>query len=80
MESLFTSNWIAIDRAKRGPANHKAFLTKEGARIMKERRSDFELMQLFKDGDSYIFTPLYVLFSSYTMLICYQHSCARLCY
>jgi hypothetical protein len=23
---------------------------------MKERRSDFELLQLFKDGDSYIFT------------------------
>jgi integrase len=56
VESLFINHWIAIDRAKRGPANHKAFLTKEGSRIMKERRSDFELMQLFKDGDSYIFT------------------------
>ena len=56
VESLFINHWIAIDRAKRGPANHKAFLTKEGSRIMQERRSDFELMQLFKDGDSYIFT------------------------
>lgn len=56
VESLFTNHWIAIDRAKRGPANHKAFLTKEGSRIMQERRSDFERMQLFKDGDSYIFT------------------------
>ena len=56
VESLFTKHWISINRAKRGPANHKAFLTKEGARIMQERRSDFELMQLFKDGDSYIFT------------------------
>jgi site-specific recombinase XerD len=56
VESLFTNHWISIDRAKRGPANHKAFLTKEGSRIMKERRSDFELLQLFKDGDSYIFT------------------------
>ena len=56
VESLFTNHWISIDRAKRGPANHKAFLTKEGGRIMQERRSDFELMQLFKDGDSYIFT------------------------
>jgi len=56
VESLFTKHWISIDRAKRGPANHKAFLTKEGGRIMEERRSDFELMQLFKDGDSYIFT------------------------
>lgn len=56
VESLFTNHWISIDRAKRGPANHKAFLTKEGSRIMRERRSDFELLQLFKDGDSYIFT------------------------
>ncbi len=54
--SLFTNHWISIDRAKRGPANHKAFLTKEGSRIMRERRSDFELMQLFKKSDSYIFT------------------------
>ena len=56
VESLFTNHWISIDRAKRGPGNHKAFLTKEGARIMQERRSDFELLQLFKGGDSYIFT------------------------
>ena len=56
VENLFTNHWISIDRAKRGPANHKAFLTKEGGRIMEERQSDFELMQLFKDGDSYIFT------------------------
>ena len=56
VESLFTKDWISIDRAKRGPANHKAFLTKEGSRIMKERRSDFEFLQLFKDSDSYIFT------------------------
>ena len=57
VESIFTHNWISIDRAKRGPGNHKAFLTKEGSRIMQERRSDFELLQLLKDGDSYIFTP-----------------------
>ncbi len=56
VESLFTNHWISIDRAKRGPANHKAFLTKEGSRIMRERRSDFEFMQLFKKSDSYIFT------------------------
>jgi len=56
VESLFTNHWISIDRAKRGPANHKAFLIKEGSRIMRERRSDFELLQLFKKSDSYIFT------------------------
>ena len=54
VESL--NHWVSIDRAKRGPANHKAFLTKEGSRIMRERRSDFELLQLFKKSDSYIFT------------------------
>lgn len=56
VESLFTRHWISIDQTKRGPANHKAFLTKEGAKIMKERHSDFEFLQLFKDSDSYIFT------------------------
>ena len=30
LETLFKENWIAIDRSKRGPSNHKAFLTKEG--------------------------------------------------
>jgi len=33
VENLFTNHWISIDRAKRGPGNHKAFLTKEGSRI-----------------------------------------------
>lgn len=56
VKSLFTNHWISIDRAKRGRSNHKAFLTKEGSRIVRERRSDFELMQLFKKSDSYIFT------------------------
>ena len=56
VESLFTKHWINIDRAKRSPANHKAFLTKEGAKILKERRSDFKFLELFKDSDSYIFT------------------------
>ena len=28
LETLINSNWIAIDRSKRGPSNHKAFLTK----------------------------------------------------
>ena len=30
VRTLFKENWIAIDRSKRGPSNHKAFLTKEG--------------------------------------------------
>ena len=34
LKTLFEENWIAIDRSKRGPSNHKAFLTKEGKKIM----------------------------------------------
>lgn len=34
LETLFKENWIAIDRSKRGPSNHKAFLTKEGKKII----------------------------------------------
>ena len=35
LETLFKENWIAIDRSKRGPSNHKAFLTKEGKKLFK---------------------------------------------
>ena len=31
-------NWIVIDRFKRGPSNHKAFLTKEGKKIIEDRK------------------------------------------
>jgi hypothetical protein len=42
LQRLFQENWIAIDRSKRGPSNHKAFLTKEGKKIIQ---------------DPYVFTP-----------------------
>ena len=56
LETLFKENWIAIDRSKRGPSNHKAFLTKEGKKIIQDRQKDFQLMFLIKEPDSYIFT------------------------
>jgi len=56
LETLFKENWIAIDRSKRGPSNHKAFLTKEGKKIIKDRQKDFELNFLLKKPDSYLFT------------------------
>jgi len=56
LETLFKENWIAIDRSKRGPSNHKAFLTKEGKKIIQDRQKDFELIFLMKKSDSYIFT------------------------
>jgi len=34
LETLFKENWIAINRSKRGPSNHKASLTKEGKKII----------------------------------------------
>ena len=57
IETLFKENWIAIDRSKRGPSNHKAFLTKEGKKIIQDRQKDFELIFLIKEPDSYLFTP-----------------------
>ena len=56
LETLFKENWIAIDRSKRGPSNHKAFLTKEGKKIIHDRQKDFQLIFLMKEPDSYFFT------------------------
>ena len=56
LETLIHSNWIAIDRSKRGPSNHKAFLTKEGKKIIQDRQKDFQLIFLIKEPDSYLFT------------------------
>ena len=56
LETLLNEGWISIDRLKRGPANHKAFLTLEGKRIIKLRKRDFEFLFLMKDKDSYVFT------------------------
>ena len=53
---LLGEGWISIDRLKRGPANHKAFLTSEGKKIVKARNRDFEFLFLMKDEDSYVFT------------------------
>ena len=56
LKTLLESYWIGIDRSKRGPANHKAFLTREGRRLVDERKKDFEFLFLMKNSDSYIFT------------------------
>ena len=56
LETLLEESWISIDRLKRGPANHKAFLTSEGKKIVKARKRDFEFLFLMKDKDSYVFT------------------------
>lgn len=56
LEILFEENWIAIDRSKRGPSNHKAFLTEEEKKIMHDRQKDSQLIFLMKEPDSYLFT------------------------
>ena len=56
LKTLVEENWIAIDRSKRGPSNHKAFLTKEGKKIIQDRKKDFELIFLMKELDAYLFT------------------------
>ena len=56
LETLIEENWIAIDRSKRGPSNHKAFLTKEGKKIIRDREKDFEFLFLMKRSNSYVFT------------------------
>jgi integrase len=56
LTTLIQKDWIAIDRSKRGPSNHKAFLTKEGKKIIQDRKKDFELIFLMKELDAYLFT------------------------
>jgi len=56
LKTLLTEHWIGINRSKRGPANHKAFLTSEGKRVVLERKKDFDFLLLMKSENSYIFT------------------------
>ncbi len=56
IETLLNEGWISIDRLKRGPANHKAFLPSKGKKLVKDRKKDFESLFLIKDKDSYVFT------------------------
>jgi len=56
LQTLIKDNWIAIDRSKRGPSSHKAFLTSEGKKLLQDRQKDFELIFLMKESDSYVFT------------------------
>lgn len=56
LQTRIEENWIAIDRSKRGPSSHKAFLTKEGKKLIHNRQKDFELIFLMKEPNSYVFT------------------------
>ncbi len=56
LKTLTQESWIAIDRSKRGPSNHKAYLTKEGKKIIQDRKKDFQFILLIKEPDAYVFT------------------------
>jgi len=56
LKTLLEEGYISIDRLKKGPANHKAFLTSEGKKLVRARKKDFESLFLMKDKDSYVFT------------------------
>jgi len=56
LKTLIQESWIAIDRSKRGPSNYKAFLTKEGKKIIQDRKKDLQFILLIKKPDAYVFT------------------------
>jgi site-specific recombinase XerD len=56
LQTLLESHWIEIDRSKQGLADYKAFLTREGKKLVEKRKKDFEFLFLMKNEDSYIFT------------------------
>ena len=56
LKTILAEGWIKIDRSKRGPASHKAYLSKQGKHLLKSRQKDFDLLYLFKDENSFIFS------------------------
>ena len=56
LKTLLTRGWVKIDRSKHGPAGHKAYLSEKGKQLLKSRQKDFDVLYLFKEDDSYIFT------------------------
>ena len=59
IKTLFSEVQIAIDRSNRGLASHKAFLTREGIKFIRDRERDFEFLLNFKNENSYIFISKY---------------------
>ena len=56
LETLTQEPWIVIDRSKRGSSNHRAFFTKEGKKIIQDRKKDFQFILLLKKSNAYVFT------------------------
>lgn len=56
IKTLIHNDWIAVPGTKRGPSNHKAFLSKQGEKILNERKADFEYLCYSKADEDFIFT------------------------
>ena len=59
LENLVKKNWIEINRSKRGPTNHKAYLTPKGKKLLRQRQEDFEFIFWIKEPNAYVFTSEY---------------------
>jgi len=44
LKTLLEEGWVSIDPLKKGPANHKAFFTSEGKKLVRAREKDFEFL------------------------------------
>lgn len=57
IHTLTAEGWIAISRKKRGPANHKAFLSKKGKDVIAVYKRDLSLVIQAKNPDDFLFSP-----------------------
>jgi integrase len=53
---LINSNWISINRSKRGPSSHKAYLTALGKKLVDDRKQDFKILFSIKELEGYVFS------------------------
>jgi site-specific recombinase XerD len=53
---LINSNWISINRSKRGPSSHKAYLTTLGKKLVDDRKEDFKILFAIKKLEGYVFS------------------------
>jgi integrase len=56
LKTLIEHGYIGIDRVKTGPANHRAYLSTQGKRLLKNREKDFQLLFLMKMDSDFVFT------------------------
>lgn len=56
LQTLLESYWIGINRSKRGPVNHKVFLSRKERKLVEEKKKDFDFLPLMKNTGLYIFT------------------------